>query len=222
MEDITMQNTKILELLNSGQVEELKAMIQDEIFQDGIKAVPGAKQRYAAMKRYFKYQDNGTESLEKPCKVKFQGEDYYSFIDGYSIVLTKEPIGEISEYDNSKNNYYKVEQLLSYSGFSNKMVDVNAVLVEAKSKGYKYKETEVGQNNNFSFAWHFENAYFKIGILDQAFSIINDGEKAEVYYSGKELSLIFIRTSLGICGILPVRAKAVMENEKIVVGSKRI
>jgi len=68
-----MQNTKILELLNNGQVEELKAMIQDEIFQDEIKTVPGAKQRYAAMKKYFKYQENEKESLQKPCKVNFKG-----------------------------------------------------------------------------------------------------------------------------------------------------
>lgn len=213
-----MQNTKILELLNNGQVEELKAMIQDEIFQDGIKAVHGAKQRYAAMKKYFKYQDNEKESLQKPCKVTFQGEEYNSFIDGYSIVLTKESSGEIAEYDNSNNDYFKVEQLISYSEYDSKMVDVNAILAEAKSKGYKFKKSEVGQNNAFSCAWYFENAYVKIGILDQAFSIINDGEEAEVYYSGKETNIIFIKTSLGICGVLPVRAKAVMENEKIVVG----
>lgn len=215
-----MQNTKILELLNNGQVEELKAMIQDEIFQDGIKTVPGAKQRYAAMKRYFKYQDNGKESLQKPCKVIFQGEEYNSFIDGYSIVLTKESTGEIAEYDNTRNDYFKVEQLLSYSGYESKMVDVNAIIAEAKSKGYKFKKAEVGQNNAFSCAWYFKNAYVKIGILDQAFSIINDGEEAEVYYSGNATSIIFIKTSLGICGILPVKATAVIDNEKNVIGKE--
>ena len=215
-----MQNTKILELLNNGQVEELKAMIQDEIFIDGIRAVPGAKQRYSAMKKYFKYQNNEKESLQKPCKVTFQGDEYYSFLDGYSVVLTKESIGEITEYDNTNSDYFKVEQLLSYSGYDSKMVDVSAILAEAKSKGYKFKKSEIGQNSDFSCAWHFENAYFKIGILDQAFSIINDGEEAEVYYSGKETSIIFIKTSLGICGVLPVRAKVVMENEKIILGTE--
>ena len=41
-----MQNTKILEMLNNGQIEELKALIQEEIFTNELKSKPGAKQRY--------------------------------------------------------------------------------------------------------------------------------------------------------------------------------
>lgn len=32
-----MQNTRILEMLNYGQIEELKTLIQEEIFKDGLK-----------------------------------------------------------------------------------------------------------------------------------------------------------------------------------------
>jgi len=211
-----MQNTKILEMLNSGKTEELKTMLQDEIFQDGIKTIPDAKKRYAAMKKYFKFQENTNESLQKPCKINYQGEDYYSFIDGYSIALTKESIGEIAEYDNSNDNYYKVDKLLSYSGYKNKMINLNTVLAEAKSQGYKFNKKEVGSGNDFSYVWYFENAYFKFGILEQAFSIINDGEEAEIYYSGKETSPIFIQTSIGICCILPVRMESNGNGKKVI------
>ena len=52
-----MNNTKILEMLNNGQIEELKEKIQDEIFQNELKKSDGtnAKKRHTAMKRYFKY-----------------------------------------------------------------------------------------------------------------------------------------------------------------------
>ena len=32
-----MKNTKVLEMLNNGQIEELKALLQDEIFADSLK-----------------------------------------------------------------------------------------------------------------------------------------------------------------------------------------
>lgn len=35
-----MRNTKILEMLENGQVAELKAIIRDEIYRDGIKTAP--------------------------------------------------------------------------------------------------------------------------------------------------------------------------------------
>lgn len=53
-----MQNTKILEMLNNGQVEKLKTLIQKEIFLEGLKAKPDAKRRYTAMKKYFSYVKN--------------------------------------------------------------------------------------------------------------------------------------------------------------------
>ena len=64
-----MQNTKILEMLNNGQIEELKALIQEEIFTNELKSKPGAKQRYAAMKKYFSYVKNNNKALEKPLKL---------------------------------------------------------------------------------------------------------------------------------------------------------
>lgn len=65
-----MDNTKILEMLNGGQIEELKGKIQDEIFQEELKKSEGtdAKKRYSAMKRYFKYIRGYDDRLLYPYK----------------------------------------------------------------------------------------------------------------------------------------------------------
>ena len=49
-----MQNSKILEMLDKGQTEELKGLLQDEIYANSLKSNPSAKKRYAAMKRYLR------------------------------------------------------------------------------------------------------------------------------------------------------------------------
>ena len=51
MEVDFMQNTKVLEMINNGQIEELKALLQDEIFTDSLKGNGNAKKRYSAMKK---------------------------------------------------------------------------------------------------------------------------------------------------------------------------
>ena len=61
-----------------------------------------------------------------------------------------------------------------------------------------------------------KEGYFKVGLLDKAFSIINDGEKAEVYYTGAK-SLLFIKTSIGIAGILPFNPMINVEEKKTVI-----
>ena len=94
-----MNNTKILEMLNNGQIEELKEKIQDEIFQNELKKSDGtnAKKRYTAMKRYFKYVGGFDDRLLYPYKnlpVEIHGEkkEMNCFLDGYSFVLTPESI----------------------------------------------------------------------------------------------------------------------------------
>ena len=177
-----MKNTKILEMINNGQIEELKAIIQDEIFTDSLKNKPGAKQRYTAMKKYFSYvNSNGSKALEKPCIIKFKGEEYTSFVNGYSIVLTKESSGEIELFD-APDKYLQVEKMIAFNG-EEKKVDFNLIIAEAKSKGYKLKKSEVEIGDNFKYVFHYDDAYFKIGLLDATYSIINDGGKATVWHS---------------------------------------
>lgn len=201
-----VKNTKILEMINNGQIEELKAIIQDEIFTDSLKSKPGAKQRYAAMKKYFLYvNNNGNKAFEKPCIIEFKGEKYTSFVNKYSIALTKESSGEMELFDDP-DKYLKVDKMITFNG-EEKEIDFNTIIAEAKSKGYKLKKSEVEIGDNFKYVFHYDDAYFKIGLLDATYSIINDGGKATVWhseYGKKKYSPIIIKNSLGICLILPI------------------
>lgn len=203
MEEIIMQNTKILEMLNNGQIEELKTLIQDELFTEGLKSKPGAKQRYVAMKKYFSYVKNNNKALEKPCVIDFDGEEYTSFINGYSIALTKESSGEMELFGDS-GNYLNVGKMVVFDG-EEKEIDFNTIIAEAKSKGYKLKKSEVEQGGDFKYIFHYDNAYFKVGLLDSTYSIINDGKKATVWHPGnrKEHSPIIIKNDIGLCVVLP-------------------
>lgn len=199
-----MQNTKILEMLNDGQIEELKTLIQEEIYTDGLKSKPGAKQRYAAMKKYFSYiKGNGNPAYTMPCVIDFEGEKYTSFINGYSIALTKEASGEIELFENP-DKYLNVQKIIVFDG-EEREIDFNEIIAKAKSKGYKLKKSEVEQNEDFKYVFHYDNAYFKIGLLDSTYSIINNGEKATVWHPGnrKEYSPIIIKNNIGVCVVLP-------------------
>ena len=203
-----MQNTKILEMINNGQIDELKALIQDEIFIDGLKSNSGAKQRYAAMKKYFSYVKNNNKALEKPCVIDFEGEKYTSFINGYSIALTTEKSGEIELFEEPEK-YFNVQKMITYNKYDGKEkeFDFKAIIAEAKSKGYKLKKSEVEQSGDFKYILHYDNAYFKIGLLDLTYSIINDGRMATVWRpdDNKKISSMVIKNSIGICLILPFK-----------------
>lgn len=206
-----MRNEYILELLEDGKIEELKALVRDEIYQKALTTTPGAKQRYAAMKRYFKYANMNNKVCSLPCKdITLPDGVYNSFVDGYTLVLTSESIGDIESFDNTNGNYLKIDTMLNYSG-DMELLNMNTVLAEAKAKGYKYKKSEIGTGKDFNYTFKYRDAYFKVGLLDQAFSIINDGNEAEVYYNGAK-GLLMIKTSIGVCGVLPFNH---MEDDEI-------
>ena len=213
-----MQSTKVLEMINNGQIEELKALLKDEIFADSLKGNVNAKKRYSAMKRYFKYSDNTNKALSLPCKdIEVSGNTYNSFVDGYTLVLTTESIGEMESYDKTSGSYFKVADMLNLSDAKSiDNFDVNTIIAEAKAKGYKYKKSEIGRCQDFQYAFKYKEGYFKVGLLDQAFSIIDDGKEAEVYYNGAK-GLLFIKTSIGIAGILPFNPMENVEEKKTVI-----
>ena len=218
-----MKNEYILELLEDGKIEELKKLVQDEIYQKALTSTPGAKQRYAAMKRYFKYETSSiAPRMCKPCKIEFQGVEYYSFLDGYSIALTTENIGDIEEFNTSDGEYYKIAQMINFNNATTvEKINLNSVLAEAKSKGYKYKKSEIGNNGDFTTVWNYKDAYYKVGILEQAYSLINDGEEAEVYYINPKAP-IYIKTSIGIAVVLPVNYMADKFANKIEIGRAHV
>ena len=170
------------------------------------------------MKRYFKYPSQNNPTLQKPCKdVTVHGEKYNSFIDGYTLVLTTESVGEMESYDNSNNTYFKLDSMVDFSlAKSVEEMDLNTILAEAKAKGYKYKKSEIGIGQDFQYVFKYKEGYFKVGLLDKAFSIIDDGKEAEVYYNGAK-GLLFIKTSIGIAGILPFNPMENMEEKKTII-----
>lgn len=202
-----MRNTKILDMLERGQAEELKALIRDEIFRDCLKNRPGALQRYSAMKKYFTYTRNANLMMTMPCIVEFNGERYTSFTNGVSLVLTREECGAM-ELFNGRGDYLNVEKTIppdwDRDGVS---VNLNLPLASAKSNGYVLKRSEVEDSGDFKYVLHYDNAYFKMGVFDSAYAIIDDGTPVRVYRPGKRdsRSPMVIANSIGICLILPFK-----------------
>ena len=98
--------------------------------------------------------------------------------------------------------------MVTYDG-KKREIDFKRVLAEAKSKGYKIKKSEVEAGNNFKYVMHYDGAYYKIGLLDATYSIIDNGEKAEVYHQdGKKTSPMIIKNDIGVCVVLPINFDA--------------
>lgn len=209
-----MRNIKVLEMLNNGRIEELKAALQDEIYTESLKSKPNKKKRYAAMKKYFTYYDSGRESLQKPCEVEIEGNKYTSFCNAYSIALTRETCGEMELFDNPEH-YPDVSKLITYNGQEGK-IDFATVFAEAKSKGYKLKKSEVGFD--YKYLMHYGGAYFKLGLVDSTLGIIDDGNEAIVYHVEGARKPLTITTDIGVCVVMPVFMEGNPEDEdKIVI-----
>ena len=196
-----MRSSKILEMINAGKIENLKVQLQDEIFEETLKRKPNAKKRYAAMKIYFTYVSSVRDALMKPCMIEFQGKDYASFTNSYSLVLTKESCGEIEMFDKDTGNYPDVTRLINFDGVEREL-DFDKIFAEAKSKGYKLKKSEVAGNG---YLMYYEGTYYRLGLIEASYGIINDGEKASVFHTpGDYKSRLVINNSLGVCLIMPV------------------
>ena len=203
-----MKSEFILEMLKNNEIEELKRILEEEVYKNAMKN-KGEKERYSAMKRFFRFANKKErEALKKPCKdIKYNGKLYNCFMDNYCLAITTESIGNMENYDNSNKDYYNVGRIISFNGDMEKL-DLNKILAIAKSKGYKFKKSEIDANNanNALYYLKYKETYYKIVLLDKAFSVINDEKESEVYYSGKNKVLI-IKTSIGIAGICPIILK---------------
>ena len=50
----------------------------------------------------------------------------------------------------------------------------------------------------------YDGTYYKIGLLESTFALIDDGEPAMVYHPDGKRQPLTIQTSIGICVIMPV------------------
>jgi hypothetical protein len=208
-----MRNSKVLEMLESNRIDELKNMLQDEIYEEALKSKPGAKKRYTAMKKYFGYNKQSRECLQKPCQIIFEGKDYISFTNSWSLIFTTEDYGEIEMFED-KDRYPDVTRLMHTSG-DKREIDIHKVIAEAKSKGYKLTKSEV--SFNYKYLMLYDGAYFKIGLLDSSFAIIDDGKPAIVYHESGTRRPLTIKNDIGYCMIMPVKYEGDPEENGITV-----
>lgn len=208
-----MQSTKILEMLNSNRIDELKALLRDEIYAEVLKKKPGANKRYSAMKKYFSYTDSEREFLQKPCLIEYEGQSYTSFCNSYSVALTKEPCGGIELYTDTER-YPDVSRLIRKDDLWS-LVNFTEIFAKAKLEGYKLIKSELN-THKFKYLLKYRNTYLKLGLVDATFSIIDDGEPAKVYISDKPTDPITIETSIGICTVMPMRSVDTREDHIVI------
>lgn len=197
-----MKNSKVLEMLEQNRIDELVNELRDEIFMESLKTKPNAKKRYSAMKRYLKTISESRPILTKPCEVEFANKKYNSFTNSYSLALTTETCGELEMCD-EPDRYLDVTRLIHFDGDESK-IDINKVLAEAKSKGYKYTKTGIHKND---YLMKYNDAYFRMALVDITYGIIDEGEEITVFYSGKHRPITIIN-ELGVGIILPIRYDA--------------
>ena len=212
-----MKNEKILEMLNNGEIQELKKVISEEIYNSSLDKNGNAKSRYKAMKDFYKFPSDKTDTrFLKPCKKSIRGQLYNCFLSSDVLVCTKESTGNIELYNEKEEarEWFNVEKLINASDFEIiEDIDFNDILSEAKSKGFKPVKQEIQYGNCAKYYLRFRNAYYKIGLLNKGYSIIDGGKHQEVFYNDK-VSLLYIYNSLGIVMLLPVRSDIVLRDSK--------
>lgn len=209
-----MKASKVLEMLSKNLINELKAALRDEIFTESLKSNPTAKKRYTAMKRYLANVESAREILKKPCEVEIDNNIYTSFCNGFSLALTKEKCGEIELCDDP-DRYPPVCNLLKYDG-TEAVIDFKRVLAEAKSKGYKFKKSELHCNN---FLMYYDGAYFRIALVDMTYGIIDDGKKSIVYHVEGSRKPLTITTDIGVGIVMPVYIDGGPEEGTVVINA---
>ena len=208
-----MKSSKVLEMLIKGYVEELKAELKDEIYKESLKTKPNAKKRYTAMKKYFTYVNSVREACSKPAIVEFEGTEYTSFCNSYSLVLTTESCGEMVMFDPDKGNYPDVTRLIHFGDEEGK-IDISDVIARAKAQGYKLKRDTVMNNH---FLMKYKGNYFRIGLVDSTFGVIDDGNEATIYCEPVSNRPITITNDLGVCVIMPVRIDGELDDGTVVI-----
>lgn len=200
-----MNNTKILEMLENGQIEDLKMAIKQEVYTDSLKGKSGAKERYKAMQRFVKYNaDNVREEIRLPKEI--DGKFY--FTNGNCLIETLENVGGDVE---NKNKY-------SYCSEFN----VQEILAKAKSEGYKFTKKALNDLNTADkpFICKIHNSYYNLALLEYAYNIIADGEAARVIYSDNWRYGILLETSVGRAYILPIRYEKTYKDNEVIIEVK--
>ena len=195
-----MRAITVLDMIQAGRIDELIAKLRDEIYANSLKRKPNAKKRYSAMKKFFSYADSVREVCQKPCAIEFEGQQYYSFTNSYTLVLTTEDIGEIEPFNTENGTYPDVTRLIRFEGEERK-IDINKVIAEAKSQGYKLRKYEFFSNRCLM---HYDGSYYRIPLVDSAYGIIADDGEVSVYHGDNYRNPLVIKNDIGIAVIMPI------------------
>ena len=208
-----MRSSKALEMINNGQIEALKKILEDEIYTESLKGKSDAKKRYTAMKKYFTYVSSVREACQKPCILDYEGKQYTSFCNSYSLVLTTENCGELDLFNTDTGTYPDVTRLIHRNG-TEETIDFADVFARAKSKGYKLKKSEVVGNG---YMMLYNGSYFRLGLVEATYGIINDGKEATVYHVEGGFKPLVVENDIGIAVIMPMRYESEPDDGVVII-----
>ena len=200
-----MEVRKVLELVEAGELQELKALCKEELYTNALAKKAGAKQRYSAMKRYLKGVTSSNDMLKSVGIYK----EYNAFCNGYSAVVTREDIGDLPRFDSTKGEYLNLDSIMNITG-EKATINTTELFAKMASLGYKYKITEK------DYLLHIADAYFNFALFDSSFSIIRDTDNTEVILPSSSKSPILLETTFGKCAILPVHMEGINAKYKVV------
>lgn len=149
------------------------------------------------MKKFLKDCRSLPERCNKPCKVLYEGESYTAFINGYSMVLTRERMRRIKLKETSW--FEEFSYCLEIDG-ETKRLDIGKIISKAKKMGYVQKS--IYDNSCFVC---YKGRYYNLNVLLRAYSIIDNGEEAEIENNERKYSPLIIRTDIGMCCVLPYK-----------------
>ena len=200
-----MEARKVLDLLGTGSIKELEDLCREELFTNTLSTKTGAKQRYSAMKRYLKGVTMRRDMFGGVGAYK----EYNVFCNWHSAIITKEDVGDLPRFDNTKGEYIRLDSIFGIQGVS-VIVDTAKIFAKAASLGYKYKVSEK------KYLLHIEEAYFNFALFDSAFSIIRDTDDTDIILPKNKKSPVLLKTKLGECVVLPVNVETTNADYKII------
>ena len=217
-----MKAETVLKYLEENDLEGLRFRVKSEMYKNGL-SVTG-KQRLSAMKKYAETPTRYTkplsrQHLERPKLLEYKDEEYYSFLNGISIVLTKEQPNGIPPQDEERPYLNVVDIMSDFDKFEYiGKFNFAQHKVEAKLKGYKFLKKAILQADNTTVFSKFEETYINTALLDISLSILNDGEDFEVYMDKdkKDTCGIFFKNRYGYALILPVRIDGNSEENTVI------
>lgn len=215
-----MTNEKILQYLNDGKYDELKKVLLDEVYKKTCSV--DKKKRYNAMKRYIRDRSKEREiNFRYPCEevdvnLHFINGRVNCFMTPQYFVFTKEDLGQLEtfNYKYPKENYFDesynriLGNIQDFCTLEN-IIDLNKVFVIGKSKGYKFTKQNlfIGELDKNVYILNYKNHYYNLALLDESFSIINDGKIAKSFISENKTFPLVIKNDIGVVILFPMYPK---------------